>query len=280
MGQLIYEIDENKKAVFGRHDHLLNAALNGSDIKLGLDAYSYEEIILFPSIAVKNGVVFCMQPFHKSSVSVTDFSNPERSYQPYEVVMIYLSNCEYYMIRKSIDHRLMYSSFLGQGPYRYYKWLSEDCYQQYNTSPQLTPSQRQTLQSELKHTGRDVKVRFDYEGTTYIATTDIIYFSNEGPNPVVSVKTHPVILLPNDVDASCQTPEKLEKAEFLVSSSGHVDILRYTTYRHFQSSPEKPSSKIKRKLKGLFRPNTDMSIGTHKIQCGIYWLLKSPSLLQ
>jgi len=72
--KLTYSFDK-ENILSGKFENLLNTVKSFSDIKIGLGAKSYEEIIPFVNIAYTDDYVVGIQPYNTSSQSLSGFQN-------------------------------------------------------------------------------------------------------------------------------------------------------------------------------------------------------------
>ena len=93
-----------------------------SELKIGLKAKTYEEIIPFTNIAYTEDFVCGIAPYHKSSYSFEKF-NFKKKYRNFNCVQAFFSNKNYAILRSELNGTPLYSDFT-KSPYKYYNWFS------------------------------------------------------------------------------------------------------------------------------------------------------------
>lgn len=218
---LIYSCNK-KNTLSGNFENLLNAAKSFSDIKIGLGARGYEEIMPFENIAYTDDYVVGIQPNHISSASLSTFKKDNIPTTHYNVCFLYYSNKDAIFLRSGLDADLIKGSFT-HNIYRYYNWYERNLNYnfKYNSSiDRNDPKKIEKLIDGIRK-GYNLKIRFILNGVNYNLTPAIKYFNIDNNPNSLSIKTTPFI----DITEIKKNKRFLFK-EAIININGDISILQ------------------------------------------------------
>ena len=225
-----YNKDNN---LFGKLRDLLDAVKSFSNIKVGLGASYYEEIIPFTNVAYTDDYVVGIQPYHTSSESLSSFKNSQSTdYRNYNVIFLYYSGMKYGVLRSGQNSE-PHNSTLSKNNYKYYNWYEEnlDAKFRYNSIKDKNDTEKIKKLIEGIKQGYNLKIKFSLNGVNYILTPTIEYFNFDNSPNSLSVKTHPII----DI-SEIEKNKKLLLKECFFNINGDVSILQSKEYFLSKSS--------------------------------------------
>jgi hypothetical protein len=228
MFQKLYSIEGNQ--IEGSFKNLLNKVKEISELKIGMKASTYEEMLSFTNIAYTEDFIVGIVPYHKSSYNLEKF-NYLKKYKNYNCVFAFFSNENCAYLRSELNGVPMRNDFI-KSPYKYYNWFSNnEKWRLLFTSPNdfNDKDKRQNLVRELKN-GSNLKVRIEMNGVNYILSPTIIYFNHKNniQDHNVSIKTHPFVIFDNAQNIDNQ--EVFKSQELIANLNGEISILEYANF--------------------------------------------------
>ena len=223
---LTYSFDK-ENILSGKFENLLNTVKSFSDIKIGLGAKSYEEIIPFVNIAYTDDYVVGIQPYHTSSQSLSGFQNNQPpNYTNYNCIFLYYSNMKYGVLRSGQNSEVHNLTF-GKSDYKYYNWYERnlDNKFRYNSIKDRNDTKKIEKLIDGIRKGYNLKIRFSLNGVKYILTPTIKYFNFDNNPNSLSIKTYPFI----DI-SEIEKNKRFVFKECLININGNVSILQSKEY--------------------------------------------------
>jgi len=273
---LVYETNGEGYVLSGSNKDLLESVKNCSDLKIGLEATNYEEIVPLTSVAYTEDYIIGIQPYHTASETLHSFIEGENStYKPYSAVFLFTTERIVGIFRYRFNGSFKNSHFpLRKNTYNYYRWFVNDDKWQvvYDSGKDFNDTlKKDNLIDVLKNEASDLKLSFSYKGITYIVVPNITYFpkaTRRGSlSPIrFSVKTHPILLFENTGPAI--NWKNFQLAELIVNDSAEISILTY----HRFDLPNKSVIKLRRILSSIF--NKKEKITHFKFQGEVKWYIK------
>jgi hypothetical protein len=223
---LTYSFDK-ENILSGKFENLLNTVKSFSDIKIGLGAKSYEEIIPFVNIAYTDDYVVGIQPYHTSSQSLSGFQNNQPpNYTNYNCIFLYYSNMKYGVLRSGQNSEVHNLTF-GKSDCKYYNWYERnlDNKFRYNSIKDRNDTKKIEKLIDGIRKGYNLKIRFTLNGVNYILTPTIKYFNFDNNPNSLSIKTSPFI----DI-SEIKKNKRFVLKECLININGDISILQSKEY--------------------------------------------------
>ena len=218
----------NKENIlFGKFENLLNTVKSFSDIKIGLGAKGYEEIIPTVNIAYTDDNVVGIQPYHTSSQSLSSFQNNQpTNFRNYNSILLYYSNMNFVILRSGQNSEV-YNLTFEKSDYKYYNWYERnlDNKFRYNSIKDRNDTKKIEKLIDGIRKGYNLKIRFLLNGVKYILTPTIKYFNFDNNPNSLSIKTYPFI----DI-SEIEKNKRFVLKECLININGNVSILQSKEY--------------------------------------------------